>query len=429
MKRKFTALALVMCLVLTLLLPGCGGGGDTSDGGTDKKNLGDVTVYSFYKAHFTDQYADNNATGRAAKRYEELYGGKVTEVNVPYAEYQETLTQMVSGNSAPDMVSVYGGDMPGWTLNILQPVDDYIDTSKLLHQGIVDSYRFQGKTYTLAVQQVQTYYIWYNKTLLEQNGVEEMPYDMWKNGTWTWDAFYDLAKQLTIDTNADGENDIWGFSSNDPQVFFYCNSAPLIDNNTFKVAWDSQACQNSWEFTKKLYADKILSKDDLNVTGGFENGQVAMAHGSFEYAWARSSGMDPSEIGVAPYPEGPDFNGNYIAYTNFFGIPKTAKNPEGAAALAELIAEEEKKFEMGFDLGNSEATDVLDEQAMEVIKHCTENVVVNMERGWGNFVSVFMECYNDIFFKGVNTKTALDSFKPKAQAAIDDILEQASKNK
>ena len=52
-----------------------------------------------------------------------------------------------------------------------------------------------------------------------------------------------------------------------------------------------------------------------------------------------------------------------------------------------------------------------------------------MERGWGDFVSVFMECYNDIFFKGVNTKTALDSFKPKAQAAIDDILEQANKNK
>lgn len=409
----------MLCMLIPMLLMSACNESSPSSG---NKQLGDVLVYTPFKLEFD---GEKNAAALAAKKYEELYGGKVTEVKTTYADYASTMLNMVSAGEAPDMAMVYGGDMPGWALEILQPVDDYIDTSKLLHQEIVDAYRFKGKTYTLAIRNLQTHFIWYNKSILSQYGIEQMPYDMWKAGNWTWDAFRELAKQLTVDTNMDGETDIWGFGSNDPESFFYCNSAHLVDKvgDSWQVTWDSEPAMNAWTFTNNLLnVDKSMNLSDLNNTGGFENGQIAMAHGTFEYAWARSTGIDVAEIGVAPYPEGPDFDGKYTAYTNFYGMPKAAKNPEGAAALAELIAEEEKDFPMGFDLGNSDATDLLDEQALEVIEYCSTRATLTMERGWGDFISTYMECYSQIFDDGVNIKTALDSLKPKAQGYIDDIL-------
>lgn len=428
MKRLIQIFALVLCLLVPLLiLPGCGETPDDPDNGGETAKLGNLTIYCCFgwetDYEKINTFDDTTCWGRACKWYEETHGD-IEIIHVPYASYGETLTQMVASDSAPDMVQVYGGDMPGWTLNILQPVDDYFDSSKLPHQKIVESYRFQGKNYALRIESVQTYFIWYNKDLMSQFGIEEMPYDMWKNGTWTWESFHELAKQLTVDTDANGENDIWGFSSQDPQAFFYCNSAPLIDNSTYKVIWDSQACINAFEFSRDLYTDKIWSRKDIGVSGGFENGQVAMVHGSYEYGYARSVGMDVASMGVVPYPTGPDFDGSYVAYTNLQAMPKTAKNPKGAAAFAEyLAAEENEHAPLGLD-PNDVALQILDEQQMEVIEYATSKAVVYPERGWGDFVSVFMECYGDIYYEGVNTKTAVDSYKPKAQAAIDDILSQ-----
>lgn len=422
MKKLAHKLAFVMSLLLiTALLPACSSKPAASgSGGNPQKKLGDVVVYTPFKTAFD---CEGNAAYKAAKRYEELYGGKVSEVKVAYADYASTMRNMVSSGEAPDMALVYGGDMPGWALDILQPVEDYIDVSKLLHQEIVDAFRFKGHTYTLAISGLQTHFIWYNKSLLSQFGVEEMPYDMWKANNWTWESFKELAKQLTVDTNMDGKTDIWGFASNDPECFFYSNGAHLIDKKDDKwyVSWDTEAAMNVWNYTGEMW-NTYMETTDLNNNGGFENGQIAMAHGTFEYAWARSTGMDVSEIGVAPYPAGPNFDGKYTCYTNFYGIPKTAKNPEGAAALAELLAEEEKKFPMGFDLGNAEAVACLDEQALEVVEYCSSRATLTMERGWGDFIATYMEAYNQIYNKGVNAKTALDSLKPKAQAYIDDMM-------
>lgn len=413
MKKISFLLAIIMCVSGMFCLTSCG---KKSEG----ENLGDVVVYSFYKAHFDDE---NNSTGRAAKRYEELYGGKVKEVNIPYSDYASTITNMIAANEAPDMVSVYGGDMPNWGVNILQPVDEYIEVSALSYQDIVEALSIDGKHYTLAVEQVQVPLIWYNKDLLDQFGIEKRPYDLWKEGNWTWDEFFKMAKQLTVDTNNDGKVDIYGFASEDPEILHYWNNDGLVSYDGTKATLNWKSVANIEAFTamqKMINVDKSTSLTLESYDGTkFDNGQYAMAYGTFEYGWAHSTNLDISCIGVAPGPTGPSYNDKYTAMCNFFALPQGSKNPKGAAKLAELIAEEEKKNELGFDLGNQEALDILDEEAIEVIKYATEKASFHMERGYGDFVSIYMEAADRIY-KNENITTVLDSLTPKAQAEIDD---------
>lgn len=53
--------------------------------------------------------------------------------------------------------------------------------------------------------------LYFNKKVLEDAGINwEEIYDMQADGTWTWDAFVELLKKLTRDTDGDGINDVYG---------------------------------------------------------------------------------------------------------------------------------------------------------------------------------------------------------------------------
>lgn len=389
---------------------------------SNKEKFGDVSVYSFYKPHFDNK---SNATGMAAIQYKNLYGSNVNVQVLPYANYASTLLQTIAAGSQPDIASVYWGDMPNWCVNILQPVDDYIDLSKQNHQGIIESYAFNNRHFTLSVQQVQVPLLWFNKSIFERYGIEKNPYDLWKENNWNWNTFRKLAKELTQDTDGDGETNLWGFSTNDPQVFHNSNSAPMISTTGDKASlvWDSVASINAFKFMQTLLnVDKSMNPNgEIVHSGAFENDQIAMAYGTFEFAFFRSAGMDLEMLGVAPFPTGPDFDGSYLVCTNFFGLVQGAKNPKGAGKLCELITEGEKTFPMGFDLGNSDATDILRNDQKEVIQFATNKAKISMDRGWGNFIVTFGNVFGAISVNQ-NILTELDSTSPVARAEIDDTL-------
>ena len=69
-----------------------------------------------------------------------------------------------------------------------------------------------------------------------------------------------------------------------------------------------------------------------------------MAYGTFEYLAYQANNLDPKDVGVAPFPEGPDFPGYYYGVTNLAGIARGAKNPYGAGKFCELISEKEREM-------------------------------------------------------------------------------------
>ena len=56
--------------------------------------------------------------------------------------------------------------------------------------------------------------MFFNKRILEENGFDpNLPYDLQKQGKWTWAVFEDMCKKLTRDTDNDGVIDQYAMSS------------------------------------------------------------------------------------------------------------------------------------------------------------------------------------------------------------------------
>jgi len=69
------------------------------------------------------------------------------------------------------------------------------------------------KTYAFAVGYGGSYHaacVFFNKRLFREAGLDpNLPYDLQKNGQWTWSKFEEICKQLTRDTNNDGVMDTY----------------------------------------------------------------------------------------------------------------------------------------------------------------------------------------------------------------------------
>ena len=107
---------------------------------------------------------------------------------------------------------------------------------------IEDMFTFNGKQYAyrpgLGGDSWQGNFLFWNKRLFREAGIEpDLPYDLQKAGTWTWDAFHDLARRLTRDVNNDGIIDYHGLPCDDPREVM---NAFIYGNNANYVIIDSQ---------------------------------------------------------------------------------------------------------------------------------------------------------------------------------------------
>ncbi len=426
--RKTVAMlaAVLMCLSLTGVLSGCTVEKGSSSGGEPSKEVGgDLKAISFYEPWLE---SDKSATGMAAKKYKQEYGGNIDCTIYPYELYNNKIIQLVAADNAPDIIFGYWGDMPKLAaIQVLAPVDEYLDVTKQNHQEIINTYTWGGKHYAATVTQVQTPLLWFNKKLMEKNGVEKNPYELYKAGTWTWTEFRELAMKLTLDTDGDGEVNIYGFSSNNVDVFHWSNSAEKVKINadeTVEITWKSQACLNAYQILQSSrFTDKYYSPDPQLHTTGFNSGELAMAYGTFEFPLLFGNKLNKEDIGVAPFPTGPDFNGYYFGVSNFMGIARGAKNPYSAGKFCEMVcAMERENFETGYDFGNPDAMEYLTDEHLEVIKEVTKKTRVTLESGWGNWGYNVGNLLNLIFWDNKDIVTSLDEFEPVFRAEIDDTL-------
>ena len=62
--------------------------------------------------------------------------------------------------------------------------------------------------------------LYFNKRVLEEAGIEwDTIYDMQADGTWTWEAFEDMLKQIQKDTDNDGVIDIYGMTGSNVDMY------------------------------------------------------------------------------------------------------------------------------------------------------------------------------------------------------------------
>ena len=422
--KRWVTMACAACLLCGMLSPLTGCNVKKQGEGAGEAG-GDLSVVSFYEVWMDDP---STAVGAAKAAYEKEYGAKVNYKTYPYDIYNNKLVQMIAGGNSPDLIVGYWGDMPKLAATeVLQPIDDYVDLEKLNYPEIIDSYMWKGKHYAANIQQVQTPLLWFNKKMLEKEGIQKDPYELWKEGNWNWDTFKEIGLKLTKDTNNDGEIDQWGFASINSGVFQWSNGASYIkidDSGNVRIAWKDPECLRALQAMQDArFKDVFYAPDPTLANTGFDEGKLGMVQGTFEYLAYNAKSFDPNDVGVAPFPQGPDFPGYYYGVTNLFGIARGAKNPTGAGRLCEMISEkEDEMFGDKPNLGNPTAEAPLNEQHREVIEWAINHTRINMDEGWGDWGYKIGELQNRIFWEPGDIVTALDEVEPILKAQIEDTL-------
>ena len=145
--------------------------------------------------------------------------------------------------------------------------------------------------------------LYFNKRVLEEAGIDwNTIYDMQADGTWTWDAFETMLKQIQKDTDNDGIIDIWGMTGsnvdmyrlavfgNGGSFFDYDDNGDLVitagsDATLEGLSWSKdiwntygyqQPADGSWDYYKDAWKQGFCGLYMYQTYGGFnDNSEMA----------------------------------------------------------------------------------------------------------------------------------------------------------
>ena len=144
--------------------------------------------------------------------YLRKYGGpQVKFITAPYAECGTKLQSMVLAENAPDIYKVRDGDVAGiMRQGVFTDLTDLIDWDSrnwIDLKPYLDSVTYKGRI-LIAPEFNSNYFIWYNKSIFSEHGVED-PVELYDKGEWTLDKFDSICRRLTL--RSDGAVQLYGF--------------------------------------------------------------------------------------------------------------------------------------------------------------------------------------------------------------------------
>ena len=251
--------------------------------------------------------------------------------------------QVAGWGSTPQFVAnfcITGGDenyvlcIDGRSANVGIKADLFYDLSKITSVDYMNDPKYdQGITKRL--QKGDSYYtfqwvkaepregMFYNKKLFEEAGLDpDLPYDMQKDGTWTWETFEELCQKLQRDTDNDGVIDQYAMSS-----FYTCfGDAALDSNGGSRISRDangkfynnagSDKSMEAWNWMAHMWATYQLPQPEGAAWDYFRtafiNGETAfLADQEFIAQPGGTLSVMKDDFGFVAFPKGPSGDGKY----------------------------------------------------------------------------------------------------------------------
>lgn len=432
----FTASALVL-----LLAAGCSSSnqspppGDTAapsaeapakqaDGGSGATEITMITLSDWDKHGLSDVIAGFEKQNPGIKVKLEMY---------PFRQLFETIEVKLGSKSKEyDVLTIDGPLVSNYSAKgYVEPLEPLLSSQDWKDKWIESSIKagtYNGKLMA-APMNTSSQVLYYNKDLFEKKGITPPSFDIDKR--WTWEQVVDAAKQLTSDTNGDGQNDIFGFSFEQIgrayQVLALAESLgakSLSDNGLTATGYvNSEKSLQAAKFYYDLYNTwKVSPKIGAEESGDyFATGKIAMFVGG---TWNTGKFNDAKlNYGIAPHPY---FAGQNIATPTgswHVGVSAYSTKKEAAAKFVEYLTVGEGAkawFNGNHDLPSN--TDILkminedkkyDEFPNNIYRIATyeaEHTAVPrpVTPGFLEFESLFNKAYDDIK-NGTDPKKALDN--------------------
>jgi len=268
----------------------------------------------------------------------EVFNERNPDIVIKYqpipTDYTTTLKTMIAGGTPPDIAYVPDGDFsafaPRGQLVNIQP---FVDASETFDpDGVWPSalgrYRWDAETKTFGQgplyalpKDIGPTILYINVDLFEQMGVPIPSH----TEPMTWDAFVDLARQLTVDSNGKhpGEDgfdvnsvEYWGLGEIWFEDAVFNNGGLIIspDARTFVMAEDQNAIDAVQFLSDLVHVYQVAPGSDqtasMSIGQMFEAGRVAMTTNGRWGTTTYRNVLD-FEFDVIPFPVGP---GGVTAY-------------------------------------------------------------------------------------------------------------------
>jgi len=307
-------------------------------GGRDIKGL-DITIGNWWADYDTNTFKPSNDTEEKTlewrKKIQQDYGFTIREKNIAsWSEMpQLAATSIMAGKPAAQVFVL----QPNWAMalkaqNLIYPVTDQgaVNLRKPepvvkgvlpveWNQSTLDAFNFGGKSYSFSVgiNLTNAEVVFFNKRLFREAGLDpNLPYDLQKNGQWTWERFLQICKQLTRDINNDGRIDTYALprdlSTEILDAIISSNGAQYITKNArtgkFENATGTPAFLEGLQFAIRLNNEGVMKPRPDNTNwdwykSEFADGRVAMRIDE-SYVWGELGDMR-DDWGVVLFPRGP----------------------------------------------------------------------------------------------------------------------------
>lgn len=376
-KKIFSSLAAAMILVSMLTACSEGSGGSSTTVTTpvpstmaqeQQSQADEISVKEFElsnkKVRFLSSWARNPANGKnkdvALELFQTKFGGEVEDIIVGQADRFDKLATMVSTDESPDFFSAADMDAfpMGAVSNMFQPIDEYIDFSDewwSSRKDIGDKFVVKNKHYVATISPEIEVLMIYNKSVLEQNGLED-PYKLLKEGKWDWTACTDMMKQFCDKAKDNYASDGWwitrGFCNSTGVPFIGLEDGKVVNNVRDPLIGEAQELLGNihkeemaypvWDFGWVANPGNV----GLGKTLFFPTGYWALTEVNTEYGLAKYG--DVKDIGFVPIPKCPSADALYVpARINGYMLCNGAPNPEGYSCLmyCEAAANDSKEAE------------------------------------------------------------------------------------
>ncbi|MFF2451906.1 ABC transporter substrate-binding protein [Isoptericola sp. NPDC058082] len=342
MRKSRLIAGIAAALVATSTLAACGsGGGSGADDGT-------LTFM------FRGGDDEKKAYQEAIDRFTEDTGVKVKMIVTSADQYAQKLQAAVAGNKVPDVFYIEQASLQSYVgSGVLMDITDQVaeqgvDLDNIWPYG-VDSYRFDGTTQGTSEGQlyglpkdIGPFAFGYNADLLKEAGVERPDPDE----PLTWDEWLEICKELTQDTDGDGETDQWGTGLNvqwNSQSFVWSNGGDWTNEDHTQVTVDTPEFAEAIQFIADLTEEGVTPNPEQAQTLDTYQRFMAGEIGFFPVGpWDMSVYNDLDfEYDLMPWPVGK--TGETATWVGSLGIGVSATTalPEDAVKLATYLSTDE----------------------------------------------------------------------------------------
>ena len=270
--------------------------------------------------------------------FEEMYGGTVEYINVPWNDMIPRAVEMMSAGQAPDIILIFDRTFHNLALNgNLTPLNEYVNDNDYNIWGISkDLFTWKGEVYAIPNRPYPTLFA-FNRDMLDMAGLGH-PDVLFERGEWTFDKFMEIV--LATTRYRDGEMITQGVGTwpgDGTARFMLANGTSLYNvdpTGGFATSnLTTAALQHTLDWMGTWASGPEPAWNPGNDTNNqFQNGNIAMVDtiGYF-------SEVFPFAYGLVPYPTGPfGPDKGLVTMPQAWAVPIGSQNVEGAVAFIRL---------------------------------------------------------------------------------------------